>query len=117
MSATIIYGSAAEILSAMPDGCVDTVITSPPYFGLRDYGVKGQLGLEATFQEYIQKLADIFDSVRWVLKETGTCWVNLGDTYASSGSSGSRVGGEGKNGLSATKHQGRGRTSWPLGVF
>ncbi len=57
-------------------------ITSPPYWALRDYGVEGQLGLEPTFQEYITKLCDIFDEVKRVLKKTGTCWVNLGDTYA-----------------------------------
>jgi len=60
-------------------------MTSPPYWQLRDYGVKGQLGLEPTFSEYIQKLCDVFDEVKRVLKPTGTCWVNMGDTYASSG--------------------------------
>ena len=64
---------------------MDCVVTSPPYWQLRDYGVKGQIGLEATFQEYIQKICDVFDQVKRVLKPTGTCWVNLGDTYASQG--------------------------------
>jgi len=59
-------------------------ISSPPYWALRDYGVKGQLGLEKNFQEYITKLCNIFDEVRRVLKNTGTCWVNLGDTYGGS---------------------------------
>jgi len=57
-------------------------ITSPPYWALRDYGVEGELGLELTFQEYINRLCDIFDEVKRVLKKDGTCWVNLGDTYA-----------------------------------
>jgi len=68
-------------LKALPDECVDCVVTSPPYWGLRDYGTEGQLGLEPTFQEYINKLCDIFDEVKRVLKKEGTVWVNLGDTY------------------------------------
>src|SRR5260370_20664402 len=59
------------------------VMTSPPYWALRDYGVDGQLGLELSFEEYINKLCDIFDEVKRVLKTDGTCWVNIGDTYAS----------------------------------
>ena len=61
---------------------MDCVITSPPYWGLRDYGVDGQLGLEPHFNEYIEKLVAIFDEVKRVLKKEGTCWVNLGDTYS-----------------------------------
>lgn len=68
----------------LPDEFIDCIVTSPPYWGLRDYGVEGQLGLEKTFQEYISKLCDIFDEVKRVLKNTGTCWVNLGDTYGGS---------------------------------
>jgi site-specific DNA-methyltransferase (adenine-specific) len=64
---------------------VNCCVTSPPYWALRDYGVKGQLGLEPTFQEYITKLCDIFDEVKRVLRKDGTCWVNLGDTYYGSG--------------------------------
>jgi site-specific DNA-methyltransferase (adenine-specific) len=60
-------------------------MTSPPYWALRDYGVKGQLGLEPTFDEYINKLCNIFDEVKRVLRDDGTCWVNLGDTYFGSG--------------------------------
>ena len=81
----IIEGDALAVLKTMPDESIDCVITSPPYWALRDYGVAGQLGLEPTFQEYITKLCDIFDEVKRVLKKTGTCWVNLGDTYASGG--------------------------------
>lgn len=78
---TIILGDCLERLKGLPNESVDCVITSPPYWALRDYGVEGQLGLEPTFQEYINKLCDIFDEVKRVLKKEGTCWVNLGDTY------------------------------------
>lgn len=81
MKNRILQGDAKEVLKKFPDESVDCVITSPPYWALRDYGVAGQLGLEPTFQEYIIKLCDIFDEVKRVLKKTGTCWVNLGDTY------------------------------------
>ena len=79
----IICGDSLQELKKLPDESVDCVITSPPYWALRDYGVEGQLGLEPTFQEYITKLCNIFDEVKRVLKKEGTCWVNLGDTYYS----------------------------------
>ena len=81
----ILQGDALEKLKELPDESVDCVITSPPYWALRDYGVDGQLGLEPTFQQYITKLCDIFDEVKRVLKKEGTCWVNIGDTYFGSG--------------------------------
>jgi len=81
----ILQGDSLEVLKKMESGSVDMCMTSPPYWGLRDYGDPGQLGLEPTFQEYIDKLVGIFDEVKRVLKDTGTCWVNLGDTYASGG--------------------------------
>jgi len=77
----IINKDCLEALREMESESVDMVMTSPPYWALRDYGVAGQLGLEPTFQEYITKLCDIFDEVKRVLKKEGTCWVNLGDTY------------------------------------
>lgn len=77
----IYQGDTLETLRTFPDKCIDMVITSPPYYALRDYGVDGQLGMESTFQEYITKLCDIFDEVKRVLKDDGTCWVNIGDTY------------------------------------
>lgn len=79
---SIYCGDSLTILKTLPSESVDCVITSPPYWALRDYGVEGQLGLEPTFQEYITKLCDIFDEVKRVLKKEGTCWVNLGDTYS-----------------------------------
>jgi len=82
----IIQGDALEQLKKLSDESVDCVVTSPPYWALRDYGVEGQLGLEPTFQEYITKLCNIFDEVKRVLKKSGTCWVNMGDTYGGTGS-------------------------------
>ena len=79
----IYQGNALEVLKKLPDESVNMCITSPPYWALRDYGVEGQLGLEPTFQEYINKLCDIFDEVKRVLRKDGTCWVNMGDTYNS----------------------------------
>lgn len=79
---TILCGDSLTELRKIPDESIDSIITSPPYWALRDYGVAGQLGLESTFQEYISKLCDIFDEVKRVLKPEGTCWVNLGDTYS-----------------------------------
>ncbi len=81
----ILQGDSLTQLKNLPDESIDCVMTSPPYWALRDYGVEGQLGLESTFEEYINKLCDIFDEIKRVLKKTGTCWVNLGDTYYGSG--------------------------------
>ena len=68
-------------LKKMPDNFLDCVITSPPYWQLRDYGYEGQWGLEPTFDEYLQNLWSMMDEIYRVLKPTGTCWINLGDTY------------------------------------
>jgi DNA modification methylase len=78
----IICGDSLTVLRRLPSECVDCVVTSPPYWSLRDYGVKNQLGLEASPGEYIERLSAIFDEVRRVLKPAGTCWVNLGDAYS-----------------------------------
>ena len=77
----IICGPAKEVLQALADESINCCISSPPYWALRDYGVDGQLGLEPTFEEYIDKLCTIYDEVKRVLRKDGTCWVNLGDTY------------------------------------
>ena len=84
----ILHGSALDQLKTLDSDSVDCCITSPPYWALRDYKTEGQLGLEPTFQEYIKKLVDIFSEVRRVLKKSGACWINLGDTYAGTGSKG-----------------------------
>lgn len=81
----IIQGDALEALKHMSDNSIDCVMTSPPYWALRDYGVKDQLGLESTFDEYISNLCNIFDEVKRTLKKSGTCFVNIGDTYYGGG--------------------------------
>jgi len=82
MKYKILQGGCLTVLKAMESESVNCVVTSPPYWALRDYGVAGQLGLEPTFQGYIAKLCDIFDEVKRVLRKDGTCFVNLGDTYS-----------------------------------
>jgi len=74
-----------ETLARMPDGSLDCVVTSPPYYGLRDYGTADQIGLEKTPAEYVAKMLEVFREIRRVLKPEGTCWLNLGDSYAGSG--------------------------------
>ena len=82
----IITGNAIEVLKELPDCTADCCITSPPYLGLRDYGVNGQIGLENSVEAYINRLTDIFKEVRRVLKSDGTLWLNIGDSYVSSNS-------------------------------
>lgn len=65
----------------LADGCIQTVVTSPPYWGLRDYGVEGQLGCEATPEEYVDSMLEVFREVRRVMRPDGTLWLNLGDSY------------------------------------
>jgi DNA modification methylase len=72
-------------MKSFPDESIDCCVTSPPYWGLRDYGVEGQLGLENTPEEYTEKLVSVFREVKRVLKREGTLWLNLGDSYAGSG--------------------------------
>lgn len=78
----IITGDALESLRQIPDCCVSTCVTSPPYFGLRNYDVTGQIGLEPTPEEYVEKLVEVFREVRRVLKDDATLWINIGDSYA-----------------------------------
>jgi DNA modification methylase len=78
----ILLGNAPDVLRELPDNSIHCCVTSPPYWRLRDYGVEGQLGLEKTPEEYVQKMVDLFREVRRVLRDDGTCWINLGDTYA-----------------------------------
>ena len=78
----VICGDAAEILKTLPQGSANMCVTSPPYYGLRDYGERGQIGLEQTPQEYIVRLTKVFDEVKRVLADDGTLWLNIGDTYA-----------------------------------
>jgi len=78
-------GDSLDILRTLSSDSVHCVVTSPPYWGLRDYGVDGQIGLEPSPAEFITKLVDVFDEVRRVLRPDGTCWVNMGDSYAAGG--------------------------------
>lgn len=77
----VIVGDALEVLKTLPDSMVHCVITSPPYWGLRDYGVDGQLGTEKTVDQYISRLVEIFREVHRVMRDDATLWLNLGDTY------------------------------------
>lgn len=79
---TLWRGDVCAMLAQMPPDSVDCVVTSPPYWGLRDYGVEGQIGLEATLGEHLAVMVEVFALVRRVLKPTGTLWVNYGDCYA-----------------------------------
>jgi site-specific DNA-methyltransferase (adenine-specific) len=84
----ITCGNALNTLKRLPDESVDCVVTSPPYFNLRNYGVAGQIGLENDFNEYLDKLLSVFDEIKRILKPRGSCWVVLGDTYGGSGAKG-----------------------------
>lgn len=80
----IYQGSCLDVLPHLPAGSVNCCVTSPPYWGLRDYGVRGQLGLEATPAEYVANMVRVFREVRRVLADDGTLWLNLGDSYCAS---------------------------------
>lgn len=79
---TILLGDALATLRTLPTESVDTVLTSPPYFALRDYGRAGQLGLEGTVMEFVDRLAEVCDQLHRVLKSSGTAWIVLGDSYS-----------------------------------
>jgi DNA modification methylase len=96
VKATILIGDARKRLAELPDGSVRTCVTSPPYFGLRDYGHEGQMGLEETPEAYVNKMVELFREVRRVLADDGTVWLNIGDSY---------VGGKGQSGQDSPKFQ------------
>lgn len=104
----LINGDALTVLKTLPSESVHCCVTSPPYWGLRDYGVEGQLGLEKTPEEYVAKMVEIFGEVRRVLREDGTLWLNLGDSYAGSNQ------GHGTKELSAKQSSNTG-TQWMTG--
>lgn len=81
----IYHGDCREILKTIESGTINCCITSPPYYGLRDYGVDGQIGLEETPEQYIEQLAGVFDEIKRVLRDDGTLWLNIGDSYAGNG--------------------------------
>lgn len=85
MTETVLVGDALSQLKLLQDNSIDCCVTSPPYFGLRDYGIDGQIGLEPTPDEYVAKLTGIFEEVKRVLKDDGTLWLNIGDSWATHG--------------------------------
>lgn len=95
----ILCGDAAEQLKTLADGSVNMCVTSPPYYGLRDYGEAGQIGIEQTPDDYIARLINVFNEVYRVLTPDGTLWLNIGDSYAGSGKGpmSLAVAGNGKN--------------------
>jgi DNA modification methylase len=83
MSVRILNGDCRDVLRTLPDESVHCVVTSPPYFWLRDYGVDGQIGHEGSLDEFVQTLGEVFDEVRRILVPEGVVWLNLGDSYYS----------------------------------
>lgn len=103
---SILLGDVIEQLSAVPDGSIDCCVTSPPYWGLRDYGVDGQIGMEPTPDDFVFRMVEVFREVRRVLRDEGTLWLNLGDSYA-----GAPGGGDGKNSYASQRPKYSGRDS------
>lgn len=93
---TVTVADAVSLLQMCDDNSVNCIVTSPPYFGLRDYGVDGQIGLERSPSEYVATLATVFEEVFRVLRDDGVLWLNLGDSYAS---------GKGQSGSQGAEHQ------------
>lgn len=93
---TLLLGDALDTLRTLPDRSVDCIVTSPPYFGLRDYGTAGQYGLEETPAAYAETMRQVFAEARRVLADDGTLWLNLGDSYAYPPGSGGRQGANGQ---------------------
>ncbi len=100
LAADVLVGDALEVLRHLPGRAFQTCVTSPPYYGLRDYGAEGQIGLEATPDAYVGRLVEVFREVRRTLRDDGTLWLNLGDSYA--GSWGAQSRSDGNATVSAT---------------
>jgi DNA modification methylase len=109
----ILQGDWIERLRGLPDCSVKCCVTSPPYWGLRDYGVAGQLGLEKTPAEYVERLTTGFAEVRRVLSDDGTLWLNLGDSYAGSGMTGGTNSKEGSESRAGRMFSGNRRDTVP----
>lgn len=82
---TVVQGDCLHWLRQFPSGLFNCCVTSPPYFGLRDYGVEGQIGLEDSPEAFVSRLVEVFQEVKRVLRDDGTLWLNLGDSYAGGG--------------------------------
>ena len=113
MKVIILEGDALATLRNLPAESVHCCVTSPPYWGLRDYGIDGQRGLEATPEEYVLNMVDIFREVRRVLRDDGTLWINLGDSYASGGRA---TRDPGQSTLHPAQAKGMSRQSDPIGI-
>ena len=111
---TVLTGDCIEQLKTLPDASVHCCVTSPPYYGLRDYGVEGQIGLEDTPELFVAKMVEVFREVKRVLRDDGTLWLNLGDSYADGGRGG---GMEGDRGEKQRSNEGAllGRKKAPVG--
>ena len=105
----IIQGDVRTSLGTLEDASIDCVVTSPPYYGLRNYGVDGQIGLESTIDEYVDTMVKVFIEVSRVLKPSGTLWLNLGDSYSGSGKGPSK-------GLNQEYHHLEGYSTVPNGL-
>lgn len=107
-------GSCFDLIKELPDESVDVIISSPPYWNLRDYQVEGQFGQEKTFEEFVDKLCQLCKDAKRVLKKSGSIWLNIGDSYSSTGENGSGEDEGGSTGISYVKHQRRaGKTRLP----
>tara|TARA_R100001594_G_scaffold12115_6_gene27070 strand:+ start:997 stop:1860 length:864 start_codon:yes stop_codon:yes gene_type:complete len=98
----IFVGDSREVLKCFPDAIVNTTVTSPPYYNLRDYGEENQIGLEESLDDYIEQLCIVFDEVHRVTKDDGTFWLNIGDCYANKG----EIPSDGRKGFSRTSGMG-----------
>lgn len=116
MTIEILQGDCRDVLGGLSDGSINCCVTSPPYFGLRDYGVEGQLGLEPTPDEFVAAMVEVFREVRRVLRDDGTLWLNLGDSYSSSPPGNKTKGVSAKSGLNGVNGEsGRYRESLASG--
>ena len=113
MTVTIHKGDCRKVLPMLPAESVHCVVTSPPYFGLRDYGTAGQIGLEPTPDAFVGEMVAVFHDVRRVLRPDGTCWLNLGDSYAGSGMTGGTNGMQGRSDLVEKMFHGHRREAIP----
>lgn len=118
MSIRILIGDCRDVLRRLPDASVQCCVTSPPYFGLRDYGVASQIGLEPTPDAFVAEMVAVFREVRRVLRDDGTLWLNLGDSYAGSGKTGGGAQGArtGADGAGAGSPNGKGSWWSPRGT-
>ena len=107
MSYQVLEGDCLDTLKTLPAESVHTCVTSPPYFGLRDYGVEGQLGAEPTPDEFVEALVRVFREVRRVLRDDGTVWLNLGDSYSTDAKWGGSTSGKAAKGIHGAGGGGR----------